>query len=84
MDCSTFDEAFRSRIHVALEYKELENEDRRQIWRGNIDALMSDRVAVTKEARDYVCFHKVVLSLKWNGREIRNGDSLKDRHITEL
>lgn len=84
MHCSTFDEAFRSRIHVALQYKELEDEDRRQIWGGNIDALMSDRVAITKEARDYVCFNSEVLELRWNGREIRNGDSLKDRLATGL
>jgi len=84
MYCSTFDEAFRSRIHVALEYRELGDEDRRQIWRGNIDALMSDRVAVTKEARDYVCYDKEVLGLKWNGREIRNGEFLKNPQVTGI
>jgi len=38
-----------------------------------LDRLMSDRFTVTQMAWEYVSSDKNVLSLKWNGREIRNG-----------
>lgn len=72
---STFDEAFKSRIHVALEYKRLTDEYRRLIWKTNMDKMVSDRIKVTETAREHVYADKDVLGLEWNGREIRNGDS---------
>ncbi|KAL9118140.1 MAG: hypothetical protein Q9187_005319 [Circinaria calcarea] len=67
-----FDEAFVSRIHVALYYKPLRKADRIAIWENNIKRLKKQDILVTREAREYVCSSSKVLDLKWNGREIRN------------
>ncbi|KAL8775355.1 MAG: hypothetical protein Q9209_000363 [Squamulea sp. 1 TL-2023] len=69
---NTFDEAFKSRIHVAIEYKRLTNKYRQIIWEKNIDRLLNHRVSVSDKARDYAYFDEEVLGLEWNGREIRN------------
>ena len=41
-----------------------------------MDKMDSARVRVLKSARDYVCSDPEVLSLEWNGREIRNCKAL--------
>ncbi|KAK5992841.1 ATPase family AAA domain-containing protein 3B [Cladobotryum mycophilum] len=71
----TFDTAFLSRIHVALHYKNLRDEDRERIWSHNFDRLSRDsqgKVCVGGTARQYVWGNSDVKALKWNGREIRN------------
>lgn len=71
----SFDTAFLSRIHVALHYKNLSDEDRERIWVQNFDRLANDsngRVHVLNSAGEYVWNSPDVRSLKWNGREIRN------------
>lgn len=71
----SFDTAFMSRIHVALHYKNLRDEDRERIWANNFDRLDRDsggQVHVSVAAREYVWNSSDVRSLKWNGREIRN------------
>ncbi len=73
MKVNTFDEAFTSRIHVALHYKKLRDVERKKIWINSFERLESNRIKVAKTARKYACESKEVLDLKWNGREIRNG-----------
>ncbi|KAF3764453.1 P-loop containing nucleoside triphosphate hydrolase protein [Cryphonectria parasitica EP155] len=77
----SFDPAFTSRIHVALHYRRLTNEDRDRIWTNNFDRLERDnagKVVVSRGARDYVSRRGggggggEVSELKLNGREIRN------------
>jgi hypothetical protein len=71
----TFDPAFTSRIHVALHYKPLNDQNRECIWANNFERLDRDsngRVHVSVSAREYAYMSKDVRSLKWNGREIRN------------
>ncbi|KAK7430100.1 hypothetical protein QQZ08_003284 [Neonectria magnoliae] len=70
-----FDPAFLSRIHVALHYKNLRDEDRERIWTNNFDRLTRDSnslIHISTAARDFVWNSREVQSLKWNGREIRN------------
>lgn len=71
----SFDGAFLSRIHVALHYKTLRDEDRERIWTQNFDRLQRDSnglVHTSVAARDFVWTSREVRRLKWNGREIRN------------
>ncbi|KAJ3545948.1 hypothetical protein NM208_g2244 [Fusarium decemcellulare] len=68
----TFDEAFRSRIQLALRYEKLKDYQRRQIWRNFLSRL--------KELgeEDNIDFDDIVLNLDelvkypMNGRQIRN------------
>merc|ERR1712000_775542 len=71
----TFDAAFMSRIHVALHYQNLRDEDRERIWQNNFDRLDRDsqgKVRVSQAAREYIFRGLEVSGLRWNGREIRN------------
>ncbi|KAF3909714.1 Spastin [Arthrobotrys entomopaga] len=63
---TTFDDAFQSRIHVALRYSSLSVDARQKIWRNFITRMDQSRVAVTEE--DY----KVLSSVDLNGRQIKN------------
>ncbi|PSR77365.1 P-loop containing nucleoside triphosphate hydrolase protein, partial [Coniella lustricola] len=73
------DPAFQSRIHVALYYRELADEDRAKIWTHSFERLERDsegKVAVLSSAMNYVLEQdgkkSEVAALNWNGREIRN------------
>jgi len=69
------DEAFMSRVHVPLYFKDLSADDRRKIWTNNFQRLRreaSGKMEVTEAAEDYAT-SKDVINLKWNGRDIRNG-----------
>lgn len=71
----SFDTAFLSRIHVALHYKNLTNENRERIWAHAFERLVRDsngKIHVSSAAKDYVFHHEDVQVLKLNGREIRN------------
>ncbi|KID89817.1 ATPase [Metarhizium guizhouense ARSEF 977] len=71
----SFDAAFLSRIHVALHYKNLSNENRERIWAHSFERLVRDsdgKIHVSAAARDYVFHHASVQLLRLNGREIRN------------
>lgn len=71
----SFDGAFLSRIHVALHYKNLGDEERERIWTHNFDRLDRDsrgKIHVAMAAREFVWSSQEVRALKWNGREIRN------------
>ena len=51
---NTFDEAFISRIHVALHYKPLGPEERSKIWSNNINRLENNGVKVMQSAKNYI------------------------------
>ncbi|OAK95160.1 P-loop containing nucleoside triphosphate hydrolase protein [Phaeosphaeriaceae sp. SRC1lsM3a] len=66
----TFDEAFRSRIHIALHYEDLRPRARKTIWSNFLSRLEGteegENVAEIEERLDELANHKL------NGREIRN------------
>ncbi|KAF2178654.1 P-loop containing nucleoside triphosphate hydrolase protein [Zopfia rhizophila CBS 207.26] len=66
----TFDEAFRSRIHIALHYEDLKPRSRRQIWSNFLARLEGteegENVDDIRDRLDELANHKL------NGREIRN------------
>lgn len=51
-----FDDAFMSRIHVIIHYKNLEEDERKQIWTQFFDKLEDERedFKITRRAKDYV------------------------------
>jgi len=70
-----FDSAFTSRIHVALHYKKLTDEDRGRVWVHNFERLERDskgKYYVPASTRKYVLKSPDVQALRLNGREIRN------------
>ncbi|RDW64664.1 hypothetical protein BP6252_10315 [Coleophoma cylindrospora] len=66
----TFDEAFRSRIHIALHYEDLKPRSRKQIWSNFLTRLEDtdegENVDQIKDRLDELAKHDL------NGREIRN------------
>jgi len=62
----TFDEAFQSRIHVALKYSNLEVDARRSVWRNFLERIEDGGVDVGNEGYDKLARHEL------NGREIKN------------
>lgn len=66
----TFDEAFQSRIQVALHYAALTRSSRRKIWQNFFDMLREDEEKVIyDEMRDHM---DELADLDMNGRQIRN------------
>ncbi|KAM0279384.1 hypothetical protein ACHAQH_004649 [Verticillium albo-atrum] len=73
----TFDEAFISRIHVQIYYPDFEDAERDRLWGSFFEKLENDRestMRITQAAKDYIESEEL-RSLKWNGREIRNGET---------
>lgn len=71
----TFDEAFKSRIHLALHYPPLGNDDRWQIWSNFIQALKDEETAEDKIEINHAELRRKVDAFarhKLNGRQIRN------------
>ncbi|MCJ1325771.1 hypothetical protein MMC10_002434 [Thelotrema lepadinum] len=69
-----FDDAFASRVHVQLYYRELNEEQRQQVWQTFIHKLARERgdyIRVNIDAKEYIRSAQV-RAVKWNGREIRN------------
>lgn len=68
------DDAIISRIHLVLEYKDLDKADRAKIWQQFFNKLTSERddFEVSRYAEEYVANDPEILELEWNGREIRN------------
>ncbi|KAM7203291.1 putative AAA domain containing protein [Rhypophila sp. PSN 637] len=70
----TFDEAFKSRIQLALRYEKLRTDQRKQIWRNFMERLKT----LAEEERNSIDFSNVTLHLnelaaqEMNGREITN------------
>lgn len=72
----TFDEAFISRIDVPIYYGEFTSEQRIKVWETFFEKLELDRdstMRLLSSVRDYVASPELQ-DLKWNGREIRNGN----------
>ncbi|KAK8108310.1 uncharacterized protein PG998_010323 [Apiospora kogelbergensis] len=78
----SFDDAFISRVHVQLYYPEFDDEQRQKVWKTFIDKLGRDRggyMRLNMAAKEYIeQINKS--SLKWNGREIRNGTFRQPMH----
>lgn len=78
-----FDEAFLSRIHVSIGYGALDDKARDQIWDNLFKKLKSNhkhggpRIDYEYDAKQYVRKNEDIRKLQWNGREIRNGKSLR-------
>ncbi|KAL8806362.1 MAG: hypothetical protein Q9182_001392 [Xanthomendoza sp. 2 TL-2023] len=70
----TFDDAFISRIHVVLRYKDFTPEDRIKIWDNFFNKLEAERsdIYVSRRTIEYATQSSDMVSVKWNGREIRN------------
>ncbi|PMD40825.1 P-loop containing nucleoside triphosphate hydrolase protein [Hyaloscypha variabilis F] len=69
----TFDDAFISRIHVALYYPPLVDRDRVSIWENNFRRLERDSaIKVAESTRIYTRYDDGLRQIEWNGREIRN------------
>ncbi|OMP85294.1 26S protease regulatory subunit 8 [Diplodia seriata] len=75
----SFDEAFMSRIHLQIGYAPLDDSARLQVWNNSFKKLSANHKQGGKEiqysfsAKEYVKSSKTLHSLRWNGREIRNG-----------
>ncbi|KAI1774260.1 hypothetical protein F4818DRAFT_452329 [Hypoxylon cercidicola] len=73
-----FDEAFMSRIHIAIGYESLDEEARAKIWDNLFRKLKDDHkhggpeIRYEYDAKEYVKRSKEIKTLEWNGREIRN------------
>ncbi|KAI0403448.1 hypothetical protein F4802DRAFT_599046 [Xylaria palmicola] len=66
----TFDEAFKSRIQLALHYPPLAAPSRRKIWRNFLDLLSADEENI--DADDILAHMDELSNYEMNGRQIRN------------
>ncbi|KAK4250457.1 hypothetical protein C7999DRAFT_11704 [Corynascus novoguineensis] len=68
----TFDEAFKSRIQLALRYEKLRNDQRKQIWRNFLNRLRDLGEETNIDFNDVVLHLDELALYPMNGREIRN------------
>lgn len=71
----TFDEAFISRIHIQIYYRDFRDEDRVKVWDNFFQKLEEDRettMRILQSTKDFTQSEEL-RALHWNGREIRNG-----------
>lgn len=66
----TFDEAFKSRIQVALHYKPLNRKSRLQIWRNFFDLMEEQNEEIDMD--DFESRLTELAAEEMNGRQIRN------------
>ncbi|KAI0428596.1 hypothetical protein F5Y09DRAFT_332445 [Xylaria sp. FL1042] len=66
----TFDEAFKSRIQLALHYPPLDVPSRRKIWRNLLDIINADNENI--DVDDIIAHMDKLSSYEMNGRQIRN------------
>lgn len=69
------DDAFMSRIHIAIGYEPLTADIRRQIWKGFFRKLEKERagkILIGKGAKKFILEDEEVQKVMLNGREIRN------------
>lgn len=69
------DDAFISRVHVAIGYKALDADDRARIWNGFFRKLVRDRagkIQVAPDAKKWVLNSTGAEQTDLNGRDIRN------------
>jgi len=69
------DDAFLSRIQVAIGYETLTETARNQIWNNFFQRLKKERsdITVTERSKIFLRSDKTLRKLELNGREIRNG-----------
>jgi ATP-dependent Clp protease ATP-binding subunit ClpA len=69
------DDAFLSRIQVAITYKKLSVESQRKIWVLFFTKLEKEShdITVSWEAQTYIEDEETIKSMDMNGRDIRNG-----------
>jgi ATP-dependent 26S proteasome regulatory subunit len=65
----TFDEAFKSRIQLALHFENLTVKSRMQIWRNFLDACAAEQDVDRNEIEERL---DELAAYKMNGRQIRN------------
>jgi SpoVK/Ycf46/Vps4 family AAA+-type ATPase len=63
---NTFDDAFKSRIHVPLKYNDLTFESRKQIWKTFLERMDDSVVNVNEQGLDALAKANI------NGRQIKN------------
>jgi NACalpha-BTF3-like transcription factor len=70
----TMDEAFMSRVHVVMGFEKLSDDTRVAIWRSFFKKLRDEmeQIKVSDEAEKYVLNNPEIVTMDWNGREIRN------------
>jgi SpoVK/Ycf46/Vps4 family AAA+-type ATPase len=76
----SFDEAFRSRIHISLYYPKLGKEETPKIWEMNLRRIREatdvdidiDEDGITKFYKKHWKTNETKTSRRWNGRHIRN------------
>lgn len=70
----TMDEAFMSRVHVVMGFEKLSDDTRVAIWRSFFKKLRDEmeQIKVSSEAEQYVLNNPEIVTMDWNGREIRN------------
>ncbi|KAI9369381.1 hypothetical protein BJX61DRAFT_519875 [Aspergillus egyptiacus] len=68
------DDAILSRIHLIIEYSDLNEKTRLQIWKQFFHKLKNERTGfdVDPYLLSFIENDSQILDLKWNGREIRN------------
>lgn len=69
------DDAFMSRIHVAIGYEKLTPIIRQQIWKGFFSKVAKERagkIVIGRNAQKYVLEDEEVQKIQLNGRDIRN------------
>ena len=69
------DDAFLSRVHVVLEYKNLDGEMSNRIWEAFFAKLQRDmkgKCIVHSQAKRFIMDGKEGSAVQWSGREIRN------------
>ncbi|KAL8707332.1 MAG: hypothetical protein Q9220_007622 [cf. Caloplaca sp. 1 TL-2023] len=69
------DDAFISRVHIAIGYKALEGEDRKRIWNGFFQKLIKERagkIQIAPGAKKWVLEMAASGKAQLNGRDIRN------------
>lgn len=72
------DDAFLSRIQVALGYLKLSHDAQMSIWEGFFEKLEEERrdLVISQRAKTFVLTDEKFKQMGWNGREIRNGKLL--------
>lgn len=68
------DDAFLSRIQVALGYSKLSTDAQMSIWEGFFEKLEDERrdLVISQRAKTFVLTDEKFRQMGWNGREIRN------------
>jgi hypothetical protein len=66
-------------VHVQLYYPDFTDEQREQVWKTFVDKLVRERghsMRLNIDAKEYLRGAEM-RAVKWNGREIRNGEAKK-------